>query len=289
MPASTVGKVLRCLGLGRLRALEPKPPPMRYERERPGELIHLDSKKLGRIEGIGHRITGRRPGAINRHHGIGWEALHICIDDASRLAYSEILADEKKESAIGFLGRALAWPAGQGITVERVMTDCIASARRARGFRRRRARGAPMRGRDAMAATASALLSEQHRKLTRRPWLKSTGGKPYTVAHRATVETDVPTLAELHGGKQAVARACRSGVKSVAGDAIDLSAAKLPAATGTRGQMRGRDVSGVARRATPESDAPTLAELHGRADRGSRLQKRGVVAPAPLPQCSDWR
>jgi transposase InsO family protein len=134
MPASTVGKVLRRLGLGRLRALDPKPPPRRYERERPGELIHLDSKKLGRIEGIGHRITGRRPGAINRHHGIGWEALHICIDDASRLAYSEILPDEKKESAIGFLGRALAWLAGQGITVERVMTD-NGSAYRSKAFR----------------------------------------------------------------------------------------------------------------------------------------------------------
>jgi transposase-like protein len=134
MPASTVGKVLRRLGLGRLRALDPKPPPMRYERERPGELIHLDSKKLGRIEGIGHRITGRQPGAINRHHGIGWEALHICIDDASRLAYSEILPDEKKESAIGFLGRALAWLAGQGVTVERVMTD-NGSAYRSKAFR----------------------------------------------------------------------------------------------------------------------------------------------------------
>ena len=69
---------------------------MRYERERPGELIHLETKKLGCIAGVGHRITGRRPGAVNRHHGIGREALHVCIDDASRLAYSEILPDEKK-------------------------------------------------------------------------------------------------------------------------------------------------------------------------------------------------
>ena len=81
---------------------------MRYERERPGELIHLDTKKLGRIAGIGHRITGRQPGAVNRHHSIGWEALHVCIDEASRLAYSEILPNEKKESEIGFLRRALA-------------------------------------------------------------------------------------------------------------------------------------------------------------------------------------
>jgi hypothetical protein len=161
MPASTVGKVLRRLGLGRLRALEPKPPPMRYERERPGELIHLDSKKLGRVEGIGHRITGRRPGAINRHHGIGWEALHICIDDASRLAYSEILADEKKETTTGFLGRALAWPAGQGITVERVMTDWESA----------RFPAATARGARCEAGTFLALLSERRQKAIRRPWL----------------------------------------------------------------------------------------------------------------------
>ncbi len=109
MPVSTVGGILRRLGLGKRTVLDDKPAIVRYERERPGELIHLDTKKLGRIEGIGHRITGRRPGAINRHHGIGWEALHVCIDDASRLAYSEILPDEKKESAIGFLDRALGW------------------------------------------------------------------------------------------------------------------------------------------------------------------------------------
>jgi transposase InsO family protein len=134
MPVSTVGGVLRRLGLNRLAALEEKPAVVRYERERPGELIHLDTKKLGRIAGIGHRITGRRPGAVNRHHGIGWEALHVCIDDASRLAYSEILPDEKKESAIGFLGRALAWLGSQGISVERVMTD-NGSAYRSKAFR----------------------------------------------------------------------------------------------------------------------------------------------------------
>src|SRR5215471_17534202 len=111
-----------------------EPAVVRYERERPGELIHLDTKKLGRIAGVGHRITGRRPGAVNRHHGIGWEALHVCIDDATRLAYSEILPDEKKESAIGFLGRALTWLAGQDISVERIMTD-NGSAYRSKAFR----------------------------------------------------------------------------------------------------------------------------------------------------------
>ena len=88
---STVGGVLRRLGLGRLKALDPPPPVVSYQRERPGELLHLDTKKLGRIDGIGHRITGRRTGAINRHHGIGWEALHVAIDEASRLAYAELV------------------------------------------------------------------------------------------------------------------------------------------------------------------------------------------------------
>jgi hypothetical protein len=108
MPVSTVGAILRRLGLGKLATLEPKPVVVRYERERAGELIHLDSKKLGRIEGIGHRITGRTQGAVNRHHGIGWEALHVCIDDAMRLAYSEILADERKARAVAFSSAPLA-------------------------------------------------------------------------------------------------------------------------------------------------------------------------------------
>src|SRR5512132_3566585 len=123
IPISTVTSVLRRLGLNRLKALEPPQPILRYERERPGELLHLDTKKLGRIGGLGHRITGRRTGVINRHPGIGWEYLHVCVDDASRLAYTEILADERKESAVAFLGRALVWFARHGVSVERVMTD----------------------------------------------------------------------------------------------------------------------------------------------------------------------
>ena len=123
IPISTVTSVLRRLGLNRLKALEPPQPILRYERERPGELLHLDTKKLGRIGGLGHRITGRRTGVINRHLGIGWEYLHVCVDDASRLASTEILADERKESAVAFLGRALVWFACYGVSVERVMTD----------------------------------------------------------------------------------------------------------------------------------------------------------------------
>jgi transposase InsO family protein len=115
-----VGKVLRRLGLGKLTALEPKPPVVRYQRERPGELIHIDVKKLGRIAAVGHRITGNRRDSCR---GAGWEYVHVCIDDASRLAYSEVPPDERKQSAVPFLERALAWFAGLGVSVERVMTD----------------------------------------------------------------------------------------------------------------------------------------------------------------------
>jgi transposase InsO family protein len=119
-PVATIGVVLRRRGLGRLEALDPKPAAVRYQRDQPGELIHIDIKKLGRIAGVGHRITGDR---TRRSRGIGWDFLHVCIDDASRLAYTEILLDERKESAVAFLERALAWYATLGITVERVMTD----------------------------------------------------------------------------------------------------------------------------------------------------------------------
>ncbi|QFU15784.1 IS481 family transposase [Microvirga thermotolerans] len=122
LPRSTVGAVLRRLGLNRLRRLEPRLPAVRYERERPGELIHIDTKKLGRIAGIGHRITGDRTGQSAKR-GTGWEALHVAIDDASRLAYTEILPNEKKDSALAFLNRALAFFARHGVGVERVMTD----------------------------------------------------------------------------------------------------------------------------------------------------------------------
>jgi transposase InsO family protein len=135
IPRSTVGAVLRRLGLGRLKALDPPVPVVRYERQRPGELLHLDTKKLGRIDGVGHRITGQHSGMV-KNRGIGWEVLHVAIDDASRLAYTELLPDEKKESAIAFLDRALAWFSRLGVAVERVMTD-NGSAYRSHTFRRR--------------------------------------------------------------------------------------------------------------------------------------------------------
>ena len=117
--------------LGRLAALDTKPAIVRYQREQPGELIHIDIKKLGKIDGVGDRITGDRRG---QKRGRGWDFLHICVDDASRLAYSEILPDERKESAVAFLERALAWFTGLGVTVERVMTD-NGSAYRSHAFR----------------------------------------------------------------------------------------------------------------------------------------------------------
>ena len=130
-PISTVGLVLRRHRLARLHLLDPKPEIVRYQRDRPGKLIHLDIKKLGRIGGVGHRITGDRRGQKKE---IGWEFLHVCVDDASRLAYTEILPDERKESAVAFLERAIAWFASLGVTVERVMTD-NGSAYRSHAFR----------------------------------------------------------------------------------------------------------------------------------------------------------
>src|SRR5689334_1265375 len=125
-PVSTVGAVLRRRGLGRLAALEFRPPARRYERERAGELVHIDIKKLGRIEGIGHRITGDRRGQSNRRargRGLGWEYLHVAVHDRSRLAYTQVLPSERKEDAIAFLNSSLAWFRSHGVIVERVMTD----------------------------------------------------------------------------------------------------------------------------------------------------------------------
>lgn len=120
LPRSTVAGHLTRRGLGRLAALEPREPPRRYTRKRAGELLHLDVKKLARFRRIGHRITGDRRG---QNTGIGYDAVHIAIDDASRLAYVEILPDEKRRSTTGFLVRALRWFRTRGIRVERVMTD----------------------------------------------------------------------------------------------------------------------------------------------------------------------
>jgi transposase InsO family protein len=123
---ATVSRILRRLGLNRLRNLEPAEPVRRYERDHPGELIHIDIKKLGKFSRIGHRITGDRQGSSNlrsRSQGPGWEYVHVCIDDASRIAFSQVMKDEKKGSAVAFLKAAVAYYASLGVTVERVMTD----------------------------------------------------------------------------------------------------------------------------------------------------------------------
>src|SRR3954468_16147491 len=110
MALSTVSAVLARVGLGKLSRLEPPEPPNRYERRRAGELIHIDVKKLGRIgdRGAGHRVTGNR-GKGQRSRGAGWEYVHVCVDDATRLAYVEVLGDETALTAIGFLRRAIAF------------------------------------------------------------------------------------------------------------------------------------------------------------------------------------
>jgi transposase InsO family protein len=129
MALSTVSAVLTRIGLGKLSRLEPPEPPNRYERRRAGELLHVDVKKLGRIRGAGHRVTGQRQTqAANRRarrRGApkGWEFVHVCVDDATRLAYVEVLTDEKATTAAGFLRRAVAFYRRHGIQVERVMSD----------------------------------------------------------------------------------------------------------------------------------------------------------------------
>jgi transposase InsO family protein len=119
---ATVSRVLGRVGLNKLSALEPAAPAIRYERKAPGEMIHLDIKKLGRFDRVGHRITGDRTGQSNSR-GIGWEFVHVCIDDASRIAFSQIMPNEKKQSAVAFLKAAVAYYNSLGITVTRVMTD----------------------------------------------------------------------------------------------------------------------------------------------------------------------
>ena len=123
---STVSRWLKRIGLGKRSRLEPPEPPNRYERKRPGELVHVDVKKLGRILRPGHRVTGNRRDRFTdaRGYGVaGWEFCHVCVDDATRLAYVEVLADEKGETAASFLSRATEWFRSMGITVERVMSD----------------------------------------------------------------------------------------------------------------------------------------------------------------------
>jgi transposase InsO family protein len=153
--SATVSRVLKRLGLNKLKMLEPAEPVRRYERAHPGELIHIDIKKLGKFNRVGHRITGERQGCRTRN--AGWEFVHVCIDDASRIAFSKVMKTERKECAVAFLKAAVAYYASLGVTVERVMTD-NGSCYRSKAFRK-----------------ACAKLGLRH--IRTRPYTPKTNGK----------------------------------------------------------------------------------------------------------------
>ena len=137
---ATVSRILSRRGLSLLSALEPQQPRPRYERETPGEIIHIDIKKLGRFNRIDHRITGDRRGQSN-NRGVGWEFAHVAVDDHSRVATAAIFPDQRKESAVAFLKASVAYYKSLGVTVDRVMTDngsCYRSFAFARACRRLR-------------------------------------------------------------------------------------------------------------------------------------------------------
>ena len=155
LPTSTVCAVLVRLGLNRLWRLEPPEPPNRYCRRHPGELVHIDIKKLGRFDRPGHRALGRGPD--RRNPRAGWDYVYVAVDDTSRTAYVEILANERATTAVGFLDRAVAWFAARGVTVQRVMTD----------------NGSPF----VSLAWAACCTSQRIRHLRTRPYRPRTNGK----------------------------------------------------------------------------------------------------------------
>jgi transposase InsO family protein len=161
--AATVSRILKRLGLNRLSALEPAEPIRRYERAAPGEIIHIDIKKLGKFNRIGHRITNDRAGQ-SKTRGIGWEYVHLAIDDHSRLAYSEILPDEKRGSCLHFLFNALRFFRSLGVKVEPIMTD-----------------------------NGSSFRSRRYAKALRRLKIKHLRTKPYTPKTNGKAERFVQT------------------------------------------------------------------------------------------------
>jgi transposase InsO family protein len=151
---ATVSRILRRHGLAKLSALEPAKPIVRYQRDHPGELLHFDIKKLGRIVRPSHRVTGNRR---DRVAGAGWEYVHVAIDDATRIAFAQILPDERKASALTFLHNAIAYFASLGIKTQRLMTD-NGSAYRSKLF-------------------AAALRQLRIRHLFTKPYTPKTNGK----------------------------------------------------------------------------------------------------------------
>ncbi len=162
LPA-TVSRILSRAGLSRTNDLPPAQPVTRYERDRPGELIHIDIKKLGRFDRPGHRVTADRTGQSNSR-GIGWEYLHLMIDDHSHLGYSAILADEKRRSCLSFLFEALRFFRAHGVRVHRVMTD-----------------------------NGTSFRSHRYAKALRRPQIKHIRTKPYTPRTNGKAERFVQT------------------------------------------------------------------------------------------------
>jgi len=159
---STVARICRSAGLSRLRHLEPPVVPVRYERERPGELIHVDIKRLGRFDRVGHRITRRRSFGSPKQ---GFEFVYVATDDFTRLSYVDILADERSEAASSFLTSAVAWFALQKVRVERVMTD-----------------------------NGSAFLSRQWKQLCAGLKIKHKRTRPYTPRTNGKAERFIQTL-----------------------------------------------------------------------------------------------
>jgi transposase InsO family protein len=159
VPRSTVERVLRRRGLNRLRWIDaPTRQVVRYERAAPGELLHVDVKKLGRIpDGGGWRIHGRSAG-MNRGRGIGYDYFHVAVDDHSRVAYVEVHPDERGDTCAGFLQRAIAWFAARGVVIERVMTDNAFAYRHSRAFH-------------------TVMTRHQIRHLRTRPYRPQTNGK----------------------------------------------------------------------------------------------------------------
>ena len=159
---STVARICRSQGLGRLESVEPPPPPIRYERDHPGELVHVDIKRLGRFDRVGHRITRKRSFGSKKQ---GFEFVYVATDDASRLSYAEIHGDERSEAACTFLRNAVRWFGGFKIGIERVMTD-----------------------------NGSAFISGQFGKLCADAGIKHKRTRPYTPRTNGKVERFIQTL-----------------------------------------------------------------------------------------------